>query len=126
MRSILLAAALVATPALAGPATTNDIVDKALAGKIAGAPKDCLTRREAERMQVLDGVLLFRVNRNLAYVNDMNSCSTLRRDDILQTNLYGTTRLCRGDIAQVIDRTGRFGRGACTFGDFVPYQAPAN
>lgn len=125
MRSLLLATALIAAPALADSPATTEVVEKALAGKVAGDPKNCLTRFEAQRMQVLDGVLLFRVNRKLAYVNDMNGCSTLRRDDILQTNLYGSSQLCRGDIAQIIDRTGGFGRGACTFGDFVPYRAPA-
>ena len=124
MRHLLLAPLLLLTVA----ATDRDAeaVDKALAGKTAGEPKNCLTRFESDRMSVHDGVLLFRVNRNLVYRNDMNSCSTLRRDDILQTNLYGSAQLCRGDIAQIIDRTGGFGRGACTFGDFVPYRAPAS
>lgn len=124
MRALLLATALIAAPALAGSAGPDEVVDKALAGKVAGEPKNCLTRFEADRMQVRDGVTLFRVNRKLVYVNDMNSCATLRSDDILQTNLYGTTQLCRGDIAQIIDRTGGFNRGACTFGSFVPYRAP--
>lgn len=124
MRRLLLAPLLLITVA-----ATNDrdaaAVDKALAGKTAGEPKNCLTRFESERMSVHDGVLLFRVNRNLVYRNDMNSCSTLRADDIIQTNLYGSNQLCRGDIAQIIDRTGGFGRGACSFGDFVPYRTPA-
>jgi hypothetical protein len=122
MRALFLAPILLLSVA----ATDRDAadVDKALAGKTAGAPKNCLTRFEADRMSVHDGLLLFRVNRNLVYRNDMNHCSNLREDDILQTNLYGSSSLCRGDIAQIIDRTGGFQRGACTFGDFVPYSSP--
>lgn len=125
MRPFLIAAALIAAPAFAQPAAPDPVVEKALAGKIAGEPKNCLSRFESDRMQVRDGLTLFRVNRNLVYVNDMNGCSTLREDDILQTNLYGTSQLCRGDITQIIDRAGRFNRGACTFGSFVPYRTPA-
>jgi hypothetical protein len=125
MRPFLIAAALISAPAFAQPAAPDPVVEKALAGKIAGEPKNCLSRFESDRMQVRDGLTLFRVNRNLVYVNDMNGCSTLREDDILQTNLYGTSQLCRGDITQIIDRAGRFNRGACTFGSFVPYRTPA-
>lgn len=122
MRSLLLATALLAAPAIAGDGITADpIVDRALAGKVEGAPKNCLTRFEAERMQVRDGLALFRVNRNLVYVNDLNRCDILREDDILQTNQFGSG-LCRGDIAQIIDRAGHFGRGACSFSEFVPYR----
>jgi len=110
-------------------AATNDrdaaAVDKALAGKVPGQPKSCLSRFEADRMSTHDGLLLFRVNRNLVYRNDANNCPNLREDDIIQTNLYGSSQLCRGDIFQIIDRTGGFTRGACALGDFVPYRAPA-
>ena len=30
-------------------------------------------------------------------------------------------QLCRGDIAQAVDRTANFPAGSCSFGDFVPY-----
>ena len=125
MRRLLLAPLL-----FLSVAATNDRdatnVEKALAGKTAGQPKNCLSRFEADRMSVHDGLLLFRVNRTLVYRNDANNCPSLHEDDIIQTNLFGSGQLCRGDIFQIIDRTGGFGRGACSFGDFVPYRAPAN
>jgi hypothetical protein len=31
------------------------------------------------------------------------------------------TRLCRGDIAQVVDVASRTTLGSCSFGDFTPY-----
>lgn len=122
MRYLLLAPILMLSMA----ATDRDAaaVDKALAGKVAGVPKDCLSRTESASMSTHDNVLLFRVNRNLVYRNDLTNCP-LRSDDIIQTNLYGTDRLCRGDIFQIVDRGSGFNRGSCTYGDFVPYTAPA-
>jgi hypothetical protein len=113
--------------ALLTMAATNDRdaanVEKALAGKSAGAPKDCLTRFQADNMSVHDGLLLFRVNSKLVYRNDLDQCSLLHEDDIIQTNTFSSGQLCRGDIFQIIDRTGGYTRGACSFGKFVPYQA---
>ncbi len=128
MRRLLLAPLLLLTVGANAEVNDRDAanVEKALAGKTAGEPKNCLTRFEAERMSVHDGLVLFRVNRKLVYKNDLNNCTILREDDILKTNLFGSGQLCRGDIAQIIDRAGGFGRGACSFGDFVPYRAPAN
>ena len=123
MNRLLLAPLLLLTVAAGNRDAAS--VEKALAGKVAGEPKDCLNRFESAQMSVHDGLLLFRVNSKLTYRNDMNRCSTLTDDDILVTHLYGNNQLCRGDIAQIVDRTSGFGRGSCSFGDFVPYTAPA-
>ena len=124
MRALLLAPIL-----LLSVAATNDRdaanVEKTLAGKAPGEPRECLSAFQSQRMSVHDGLLLFRVNSKLVYRNDLNNCPSLREDDIIQTNLFGSGQLCRGDIFQIIDRTGGFNRGACTFGKFVPYQAAA-
>ena len=124
MRALFLAPVMLLTVA-----ATNDRdaanVEKALAGKVPGTPKDCLSRFDADHMSTHDGLLLFRVNSKVTYRNDINQCSLLHEDDIIQTNTFGG-QLCRGDIFQIIDRTGGFTRGACSLGKFVPYSAPAN
>lgn len=97
-------------------------IAKMLDGKVAGEPRSCLGAPDSNSSSVHNGTVLFRANSKLVWKNDMEGCTVLREDDILQTNLYGTARLCRGDIAQVIDRGGRYTKGACTFGDFVPYR----
>jgi hypothetical protein len=107
------------------PGTRDKIaVEKALAGKTAGKPQDCLSPRDAQSSSVHNGTVLFRVSRKLVWKNDMRECRLLREDDILVTNLYGTARICRGDISQIVDRAGLFGKGSCVFGDFVPYRVP--
>ena len=109
-----------------GAANPRDEADVArmLAGKTPGKPRLCLNQLDAQSSSVHDGTVLFRVSSRLVYRNDMDKCSLLRADDILVTHSYGSGELCRGDIVQVIDRTSRIGKGACTYGEFVPYQAP--
>ncbi|SFP89918.1 hypothetical protein [Sphingomonas rubra] len=98
-------------------------VSRALAGLTPGQAQNCLSGidRRTARVQTIGGTLLFRVNRNRVFRNDMNgSCATSAIDPIFVTQTP-TTALCRGDIAQLIDRASRFPIGACSYGDFVPY-----
>lgn len=120
-------AASTATSARNDPPGTRSAaaLEKKLAGRIAGEPRRCLPTWDAQIMNVHDGVVLFRRNSRVIYKNDMDGCRILREDDILQTWLFGTSQLCDGDIVQIIDRTSRFGKGACVFGPFVPYSRPA-
>ena len=126
MRSLimipLICAAAMATASDQRGTRDRIVVEKALVGKVAGEPRDCISRYDAQRSSAHNGLVLFRVSSKLVWKNDMQGCTVLREDDILQTNLYGSARLCRGDIAQVIDRGGHYGKGGCTFGEFVPYR----
>jgi hypothetical protein len=123
MRALFLAPILLLTLA-ANKDRDAAAVDKTLASKTAGAPQSCLSGRDAVGMNVYDGTILFRVSSKLVYRNDLNGCRMLHNDDIIQTNLYGSDRLCRGDIFQILDRVSGFPHGSCTFGDFVPYRTP--
>lgn len=94
---------------------------KALAGRTAGAPVDCISERS--RMQVVDDwTILFR-DRGVVYVQQpRGGCHGLSNSMSLIRDSFGTTRICRGDINRIVDvRTG-FGTGACTYSDFVPYR----
>jgi hypothetical protein len=99
-------------------------VEKALAGKVPGKPKSCLSSHDSDGSSVHNGTVLFRASSKLVWKNDMNGCPSLREDDILVTQSYGSSQLCRGDLVKFMDRTSLFIRGACTFGDFVPYRKP--
>ncbi len=99
-------------------------VERALAGKVPGKPRTCLSSREAESSSVHNDTVLFRAISKLVWKNDMNGCPGLREDDILLTQSYGSSQLCRGDIVRLVDRTSQFFRSSCVFGDFVPYRKP--
>jgi len=99
---------------------------KALDGKVAGAPQNCLPLATRSDLQVIsDSVLLYKEGRRTVYRNDViGQCNGLAQDGIPVIQSFGGQQ-CRGDIIRVVDRTSGFGRGSCALGDFVPYTAPA-
>lgn len=122
--------ALAAAALLAGCATTGSIaeiredpgVTKALAGRTPGEPRTCLSLSDTQNSSTYRGTILYRVNRNLTYRNDMNGCTSLTDDRIPIVEVRGS-QICRGDIVTLADRATGGQWGACSFGDFVPYRA---
>ncbi|MCL6698962.1 hypothetical protein LZ496_09230 [Sphingomonas sp. NSE70-1] len=102
------------------PETTQKLA-KALAGRTAGHPVNCINERS--KMQIIDdGTILFR-DGGIVYVQQpRGGCYGLTTGMSLIRPAYGTTRLCSGDINNIVDvRTG-FGAGACVYSEFVPYR----
>jgi len=121
---LLAAAAACATSASARQEEREDPrVTKALAGKIAGKPQSCLSLRTAGSSRTFNGAVLYRVNRNLTWRNDMNGCPSLNNDRIQIVRVFGS-QLCRGDIVSFADRGTGAQFGSCAIGDFVPYRTP--
>jgi hypothetical protein len=131
------AAALLAACAPAGSAEPGaaaltpkqaEILDKQLAGKVAGEPVTCLNSnsRTYETIRVSDDILLYRASGKLVYRNTLSgSCPGLARDnDIMVVRSYGTGT-CRGDFFHLVDRTSGIRGPTCVFGDFVPYRKPS-
>jgi hypothetical protein len=95
-----------------------------IAGKIAGPPVSCLPTYNANDMRVIDEeTIAFRLGSNRVYVVHMpGGCSNLGRPPYtLLTRQVGSSGLCRGDIATVIDPVNGITVGSCVFGDFTPY-----
>ncbi|MFL6753233.1 MAG: hypothetical protein ACJ8D5_09265 [Sphingomicrobium sp.] len=92
------------------------------AGKVPGAPINCLATYRANDMVVVnDNTVAFKQGRRL-YVNNMQgSCYGLERGTTALVTRTPSTQLCRGDIATLVDTSTRTSVGSCVFGDFVPY-----
>jgi hypothetical protein len=92
------------------------------AGKIAGPPTSCLPTYHSDDMIVIDDdTIAFRNGSSRVYINHMmGPCNGVSRGNALVTRTT-ETRLCRGDIAQVVDVSTRTTVGSCAFGDFIPY-----
>ena len=96
---------------------------KALAGRIAGKPKTCLDLRDASASQQYRDAIVYRSSTRTLWRMDAPGCP-LDDNAIIVSRVY-SSEICRGDIFQLVDRTSGFFRGACAYGDFVPYtKAP--
>jgi uncharacterized protein DUF6491 len=125
------AAALAAcstTPAqVTRTAEAQQELDQALAGRVAGAPVNCIPNYRATDMQIVDDwTLLFKDGRTIYLQNPRGGCPGLNSQrNVLVTVLRGTTQLCSGDIHHLFDPVSGIGGGACVFSPFVPYTKPA-
>lgn len=125
LRTLLVTAALIATPAMAARRDDPDTqLRKALAGRVAGTPTDCISMIGLNSSQVIPGkAIIYRTGGRL-YVNEPRSgASSLGDDDILVTRTY-SSQLCSVDTVNLIDRASRFQRGFVILGKFVPYTLP--
>lgn len=100
-------------------------LEKALAGKVAGTPVNCIRLRDARGTESFDndkGTILFKVSRKLVYRTDTHgACRNIGRTNALVTRSFNGSQLCRGDIATSADLTAGFSSGSCAMSDFVPY-----
>jgi len=125
--SALLAGTLLASsvPTLA-KSTISDRAEarlaKALDGRTAGKPVDCIQLHDIDSTEVFDRTaILYRTIGGKLYVNRPKSgLSSLDSNDILLTKSW-TPELCSVDTVHLLDRTSRFETGFVGLGEFVPY-----
>lgn len=92
MKILLISAIAVATPAVAAHRDAPDAeLQKALSGRVAGAPTNCLSLSSVTSSQIIDGkAIIYRVGGRL-YVNEPTSgAQSLRDDDILVTRTFSS------------------------------------
>lgn len=124
IRPLLAAALLAGTAAQARPAP-EDVIAKALAGRVAGTPTDCLYQRDIRSTEIVDRTaILYRMNNGTIYLNRPRSgANFLNWGVALVTNTYNN-RLCSVDIVRLLDTTIGMQTGTVGLGDFVPYAKP--
>lgn len=126
LAAAMLAGCSTAPPPMGMEAQSEARLQNLIDGKVAGQPMSCLAPRRADRMVVIDdNTVAFREGSNV-YVNRIQGgCNQLGSGFYaLVTRSYGSSGLCRGDIAQVADLTTGTTVGSCVLGDFVPYSRP--
>jgi len=125
--ALLLGAALIAaTPALAGDRDTTPEAQlaKALEGRVAGQPVDCISLPRVNGSRVFDKTAIVYESGSTLYVNRPSiGAESLDDDDILVSKTIGS-QLCRMDTINLVDRASRFQRGFVGLGSFVPYTKP--
>jgi hypothetical protein len=96
-----------------------------LAGRIAGAPKDCVPIRTSENLRVSDGdptTLVYGWGKTVWANHLEGSCSFASNDIPVFESRTGS--YCRGDIVRSVDRYSHIPGPSCVLGDFVPYTRP--
>jgi len=124
----LLAGCSTAPAQITRTAEAQQELDKALAGRVAGAPVNCIPNyRASSDMHIIDDwTILFKDGRTIYVQNPRGGCRGIdSHNNILVTVLHGTTQLCSGDINHLVDPVSGIGGGACVFSQFVPYTKPA-
>lgn len=125
--AVLLAGCSTAPAEVTRSADAQQELDKALAGRVAGPPVNCLPySRSTSDMQIIDDwTILFKHGRTVYLQNPRGGCPGIgSHRNILVTRLRGTTQLCSGDINQLVDPVSGIGGGACVFSQFIPYTRP--
>lgn len=103
-------------------AATRASLDKELAGLVPGRPQSCVQQTQVRESKTFGDTVVFRsIGGTTRYVSQTSGGCNINGDDSILVTRTPSTQLCRGDIAQAIDRTSRFPTGSCSFGDFVPY-----
>ena len=126
---LVIASALAACSTTTEPTTRSAEaqaqLDKLLVGKVAGNPVSCLSqaRPSASTVSIDDNTIAFRQGSKVYINHPSGGCTNLNGPYALVTRTP-STRLCRGDIAEVRDMVSGFTVGSCVLGDFLPYAKP--
>lgn len=113
---------LTAAPATAKPRLTpQQQLDKALAGRVAGKPVDCINPRFNSSTRIIDRTAIIYGDGNTIYLQVPENAQALRSDDVLVTELRGSGDLCSVDMVKLHDRSGGWFKGTVGLKQFVPY-----
>jgi hypothetical protein len=129
MRAIpLLIGSLLLASAPAGaakPATPEAKLAKALEGRTAGDPVDCLNLRDIRSSRIIDRTaILYETAGGKIYVNrPEGGAESLNQWDVLVTDTH-SPRLCDIDVVRLYDSSTQFQTGVVFLGEFVPYTKP--
>ncbi len=96
-----------------------------LGDKVQGATRSCISRRDAERQEIIDdSTIIYRPGNDRVIRGTMApACTGLDRNSTLIRRSIGTD-ICAGEIFEVRDAGTQFPRGSCSYGDFTEYRRP--
>ena len=125
MRRILTALALL--PLAAGAAAADRVspeaeLARAVEGRVAGAPVECIDARRFTSSRIVDGLaIVYSRTGGTVYVNRPDGAGALDDWEALLVRQFGS-RLCRGDVVTIFDPNTMRESGTVVLGEFVPYE----
>lgn len=108
--------------AQADPPDREAELERALAGRVAEAPVDCIDLSRVRNTRIINGTAILYNAGSVVYVNRPDSgAESLRRWDRMQTRTMAS-RLCSIDTVQMFDTNVNTLKGIVFLGEFVPYR----
>lgn len=117
--------AALAAPAAAAPRDGEAELAKAIAGRTAGKPVDCISLRNIRSSRIIDRTaIVYEMNNGTIYVNRPKiGAESLDWTDVMITDTY-TSQLCSIDTVKLYDTGIRMTTGWVGLNEFVPYPRP--
>ncbi|PWG03103.1 hypothetical protein [Sphingosinicella humi] len=113
---------LAGVPAMASTPEGEAKLAKALEGRVAGEPVDCINLRNVRSSKVIrDTAIIYDAGSTL-YVNRPDAgAESLGKWDVLVTRTL-SSQLCNVDVVHLRDRSTGMQTGFVLLGDFIPYR----
>jgi hypothetical protein len=119
--ALLAGTAVEAKPKLTG----EEQLAKALEGRVAGEPVNCISLFDSRDQRVIDKTAIVYGSGRTIYVNRPSNARDLDSDDIMVSTIHGS-QLCDLDIVRTHERSGFFPTGFVGLEQFVPYRKVAS
>ncbi|MBV7265295.1 hypothetical protein [Erythrobacter ani] len=94
---------------------------KLLEGRVAGEPVNCIRNRLNSPLRTIENTAYVYGRGKTIYVQRTRNPEQIDRSDVIISQQFNGTRLCRLDTATTVDRLTGFFSGAVFFEDFIPY-----
>ena len=115
---------------LAGCAAAGDVQDtrearaleRQLAERVAGEPRECVPRMQAQSLQAADNRTVVLESVGEIWVSRLEApCPGLRPDNTIVVETFGD-RYCRNDRIRAVEPGTTIPGPICLLGDFTPYR----
>ena len=118
--------AVLAAPAQAQRHSPEAQLARALEGRVAGAPVDCINLRQVRSSRVINDTAILYDAGGTIYVNRPRSGADSLNQWDTQVQRPFNNRLCSVDTVRMVDLQSGFMTGIVFLGDFVPYRRVRN
>lgn len=113
---------LASAPAQAAPIDAEAKLAKAVEGRVAGEPVDCVNLRNIRSSRIIADTAIVYDAGSVVYVNRPTAGrESLDSWDTLVTNTH-TSQLCSIDVVRLYDTASQMQTGLVFLGEFVPYR----
>jgi hypothetical protein len=126
MRALMIIAAAALAASCSRPAMPpGSGFAEATAGRVAGAPRTCISSNPAENLHVIDAQTVAYGYGKTVYINRLpGPCPALSEFNTIIVDAADGTQYCRGNRIRGREPGAIIAGPSCNLGDWVPYTQP--